>query len=896
MRSILLALLIILFPGTLAAQILKGTIRDSSGEPLAYSTIYIRELKQGTTSNTKGNYEIHLAEGKYTIVFQSLGFAPDIREITLGKKIINLDITLQTQYYEIPEVRITASGEDPAYGIMRKVIGLAPYYLNQVSHYKAEVYLKGDLVIKRIPKFIQKSMKVEGKDQSGNSVSSTAMKEGDSYLMESVNELEFNAPDKYIQRVLSYQSTFPEKGNEISPMGFIQGSFYQPVIGSMDISPLAPEAFSHYRFKYLGSSPQGNYFVNKIQVIPKRKSQQLFEGTIFIIEDLWCIHSLDLVNENLAGKIRIQQLYIPVQEDLWMPVSHKFEIALSIIGFKADISYGSSIKYESVSPNTALKKPQFTGTFSSGRILPQNMQEDTTRTKTRKQIEKLLSKDELSNRDMMKLSGLMEKETKNIKSDSSEKSLEVKDKIKHIIEKDASKKDSSYWAEIRPIPLSESEKKSFRVSDSLKAKLNIKSQKNDTVKTADKGKSKFVKMLNNICFVHTWSDTSGFSFVNGGLINLKRLNFNPVDGFVYGIDFRIIKAWKKGNTLSFYPAFSYAFSNEQFMWSIYTHYSFDRLHQRQIYFNTGLISKDFNNNGGINVFLNTVTCLMLKENWRKIYESRYFMAGYKSEIINGLYGEYDINLENRKILSNTTDFSLIKSSKEYTENVPDNPFLNNPVTSNNLLEDQKHADISAIITYTPKQKYRIHDKVKIPMGSDWPTFTLTYKHGINESTELASSWKGYDLIKFEASESHKIGAFGQYFWIFRSGGFLNNPDIPFYDFFHFSSQQLPLLLNSYRDAFMLPGYYSLSTPEFFTEAHTRYTNPYLLLKLLPGLSNTLIRENLSASFLWSRFQECYTEIGYSLSEVFLIGEIGVYAGFDNLRYKSIGAKLVLKFK
>jgi hypothetical protein len=41
---------------------------------------------------------------------------------------------------------------------------------------------------------------------------------------------------------------------------------------------------------------------------------------------------------------------------------------------------------------------------------------------------------------MMKLSGLMEKESKNIKADSSGKSLEVKDKIKPIIEKDASKK------------------------------------------------------------------------------------------------------------------------------------------------------------------------------------------------------------------------------------------------------------------------------------------------------------------------------------------------------------------------------------------------------------------------------------------------------------------------
>jgi len=895
MRSILFALLIILFPGNLAAQVLKGTIRDSSGEPLAYSTVYIRELQQGTTSNTKGNYEIHLPEGKYTVIFQSLGFAPDIREITLGRDIKNLDIILQTQYYEIPEVRITASGEDPAYGIMRKAIGLAPYYLNQVSHYKAEVYLKGNLVIKKIPKILQKHMKVEGKDQSGNSVSSTTMKEGETYLMESVNELEFNAPDKYIQRVLSYQSTFPSEGNEISPMDFIQSSFYQPVLGNMAISPLAPEAFSHYRFKYLGSSPQGNFYVNKIQVIPKRKSQQLFEGTIFIIEDLWCLHSVDLVNENIAGKIRIQQVFIPVQEDIWMPVSHKFEIAISIIGFKADVGYGSSIKYENVSPNSALKKPQYSGTFSGNMISSEKKQEDTTKTKTRKQIESLLAKDDLTNRDMMKLSGLMNKESRESHGDSIRKSLEVKETVKHIIEKDASKKDSSYWAEIRPIPLSETEKRSLRISDSLKVKLNLKDLKNDTVKTTEKRKNKIVKMLNNISFGHTWSDTTGFSFVNGGLLNLKKLSFNPVDGFVYGIDFRISKSWKKVNTLFIQPDFLYAFSRQQFMWSLNGQYSFDRLHQRQIYFRTGLASKDFNNNGGINLFLNSVTCLLLKENWLKLYESRYFTTGYKSEILNGLYVEYNTTFENRGILSNTTGFSLIKSSKDYTLNIPDNPFLKNPVTTSNLLENQKHADISAIITYTPRQKYRIHDNVKVPMGSDWPTFTITYKHGINEPTDLSSSWKGYDLIKFEASKSTETGAFGQYYWIIRSGGFLGRSEIPFYDFSHFSSQQLPLLLNNYRDAFMLPAYYSLSTPEFFTEAHARYTTPYLLLKRLPGLSNTLIRENLIASFLWSRYQKCYTEIGYSLSEIFLLGEIGVYAGFNNFTYKSVGAKLILRF-
>ncbi len=95
------------------------------------------------------------------------------------------------------------------------------------------------------------------------------MKEGDVYLMESYNEIEFNAPDKYVQKVISFNSTFPEEGNEISPMQYISASFYQPVIGDMAISPLAPNAFSHYNFKYLGASPQGNYVINKIQVIPK---------------------------------------------------------------------------------------------------------------------------------------------------------------------------------------------------------------------------------------------------------------------------------------------------------------------------------------------------------------------------------------------------------------------------------------------------------------------------------------------------------------------------------------------------------------------------------------------------------------------------------------------------
>jgi hypothetical protein len=323
MKQILLLLVCFIVLSQLSvAQTLNGKITDSSGQPVPYATVYFQELKQGTTSNTKGDYEIKLKPGNYIVVYQSLGYEPVYENITLSDTVITKNITLPEQIYEIAEVMISPSGDDPANFIMRKAIGLAPYYLNFIGHYKAEVYLKGNLLVKKIPKFVQKSMRMESSEDNfsvsagGKPGSNSKMiKEGDSFLMESFNELEFNAPDKYVQKVVSYNTSFPEQGNEMSPMEFIQASFYQPVLVDMAISPLSPQAFSYYNFRYQGASLQGNYTINKIEVIPKRKSQQLFTGTIFIIEDLWCLHSLDLTNENIAGKIRVRELYIPVQEE-----------------------------------------------------------------------------------------------------------------------------------------------------------------------------------------------------------------------------------------------------------------------------------------------------------------------------------------------------------------------------------------------------------------------------------------------------------------------------------------------------------------------------------------------------------------------------------------------------
>jgi hypothetical protein len=89
---------------------------------------------------------------------------------------------------------------------MRKVIGLAPYHLNQVKEYTADLYLRGTIHIIHIPKIIAKNAEIDGKKN--------VIKNGDVYLQESINQIRFQAPDRYDQKVISYQSTLPGNRNE----------------------------------------------------------------------------------------------------------------------------------------------------------------------------------------------------------------------------------------------------------------------------------------------------------------------------------------------------------------------------------------------------------------------------------------------------------------------------------------------------------------------------------------------------------------------------------------------------------------------------------------------------------------------------------------------------------
>jgi hypothetical protein len=133
-----------------------------------------------------------------------------------------------------------------------------------------------------------------------------------------------------------------------------------------------------------------------------------------------------------------------------------------------------------------------------------------------------------------------------------------------------------------------------------------------------------------------------------------------------------------------------------------------------------------------------------------------------------------------------------------------------------------------------------------------------------------------------------------FFWSIKGGWYLNQDRIFLMDDKYFNNQDLPVNVGNFDEAFRLVPYYRNATTETFAEAHARFSTPYLLVKYLPFLSNKLWRENLHLHYLTSDQTRHYWEIGYSISQIYLVGSIGIFAGFNGTAYQSYGVQVTLQ--
>ncbi len=232
---------------------IRGFIYNNEGEPLPFATIYVKQTETGTTTNIEGYFNLPLATGTYSLLFQYLGYAAQEKSVTIDAGYQQFDISLQPESLMLQEVEINAKMEDPAYTIMRKAIAKSKFHLQQIDSFSARVYTKGSGRLVDSPFFLRKALAKEGIDSSFTFVS------------ESISDISYKRPNTFSEKVISVRTSGDD--NNTSPNSYIMGSFYEPTIADA-ISPLSPKAFGYYKFEYLGTFTDRQYAVSKIRVTP----------------------------------------------------------------------------------------------------------------------------------------------------------------------------------------------------------------------------------------------------------------------------------------------------------------------------------------------------------------------------------------------------------------------------------------------------------------------------------------------------------------------------------------------------------------------------------------------------------------------------------------------------
>ncbi|MDR2848415.1 MAG: DUF5686 and carboxypeptidase regulatory-like domain-containing protein, partial [Bacteroidales bacterium] len=829
------------------AQGIKGRVTAENGEPVVSASLYIKELRQGTTANEEGYYELKLPAGDYTCIFQSMGYEPATHQVTIRQGINLLNIVLKEKVYEIGEVVISNKREDPAYNIMRRAIAMSPYYMNQVKEYEAELYLKGSVHIIKISALVKRMAKeqLEG------------IKEGNTYTEESVNEIKFTAPNKYKQKVLKKTGNIPENQDVTDALQMITTSVYDASGVLPYISPLSTSAFAHYRFTYEGFSEENGRIIYKIRITPSHKGKQLFTGYIYIADNFWNVHNMDLSGEFvIGGKFRVQINFGEVSGNVWLPVSHRVDFAGSILGNKGDFRYVSSLKYTNITENTAVRKPDALKLAEQQRQTAQTVvaapsptppAKKTAQDKNSKKIEKILSQEDLSNRDAYKLAKLMQKNAENEKP--KEKSLNLTDNYyedyKVEVDSNARKADTAYWAKMRPVPLMTDELKAYQKG------LELKPARKDTTK----------RTMKTMRTMQTESPLGGTSkkIWSGGSVSLRKAGylkypglkpsqagFNTVDGFYIGQKITYYKDFAaKANEkrFSFTPEAVWAINRKALMWNVSTELAYAPLRRGRASLAIGHMTTDFAGQAVMHPFENTVASLFFRRNYPKLYDNRFIKASNTVDVANGLQLYTNILYEKRTFLDNISDYSFFyTNSRDYSPNTPPNEAITAPIPAH------QHLSFTVNLSYTPHYYYRIgRDNRKRMVRSDFPTFAAGWQKGML----LAGSSSDYDQITVAIFQNINTGVMQHFKYQVRGGMFVNKRQLYFPDFKHFSSMEIVTIRSPELNRFSLLDFYRYSTGSSFIEAHANFSTPYLALKFLPFFSERLWNESLQINYLYT---------------------------------------------
>ena len=293
---------------------IEGLTYDrKTGTPLAYTNILVKGTTIGTMSNEAGRFRLRLPELPVTVVFRYIGY--DEKEMLIESSTQNeMDVAMNPIVLQMESVSITADQEDPAVGIMRKVIARKQIWMQKLHSYRAKAYTRTRI-------------------ENDTSIVS---------ITESVSNLywdtDLGTREEFLARHTGKQIPYLA---ESSPGSKEILNFYQDdltLLAHRFVGPTHPRALKHYYFQLEDVRSIGEKAVFDIKVIPKSKLQPLFTGRISVLDGDFALIDVDLTNTGSFSfspmlpyfRGHYRQQFSNFGSEFWLPIDSRVEEAMIV--------------------------------------------------------------------------------------------------------------------------------------------------------------------------------------------------------------------------------------------------------------------------------------------------------------------------------------------------------------------------------------------------------------------------------------------------------------------------------------------------------------------------------------------------------------------------------------
>jgi len=371
------------------SAIVSGTITDREGNPLPFASVYVENSTTGVSSNFQGKYFIELEAGKYTLIYNIIGYDNFKKQIILKyNQHLKIDVVLSENISAIDEVEIVADKIDLAKSIMSKVRKNRKNYIDNISNYKCDIYVKSSF---------EKEYKTQDTvlgDYSEIKDINEYLKKDRLNLIEYIAKTYYKKPNKYKENIIAYHdfSEAKPQGMSITVSVGVESSdiaprqhhsknpyifetnnltqsfnFYKNILNVPQLcnqpikSPIAIGSAFTYRYEYIETFFENKVKIYKLKVKPLNKYDALFYGNIFIEDSTWALIAVDLsINENalmMHKNFKIIENYKCIEKGIYLP--DKLNIIYTIKDGKKNILGETRIKYKSYNVNYEINKKIF---------------------------------------------------------------------------------------------------------------------------------------------------------------------------------------------------------------------------------------------------------------------------------------------------------------------------------------------------------------------------------------------------------------------------------------------------------------------------------------------------------------------------------------------------------